>query len=364
MPLQFLIRWVFGLLSLALLAWGASLVYEWWRDDIDRERWELALGLGLLAFAFVGRPLVLLLVGKGGPSEKGAAGKVERLTAPDGTELAVETVGAGGGPTLVMTHGWGLDRTAWRYIQARLERSHKLVLWDLPGLGETSEPPDKHYDLERFADALAAVAERAGGPVVLLGHSIGGMTIQTLLRRGPMSNVVGAVLMNTTYARADRTTLFAPLVTALRWPLIEPLLHLQVWLSPLVWLQKWQSYMSGSLHLANRITAFGPDAKRAEIEHAAKLSAKAKPSVEAKGIMAVLRWDATDSLGRLGVPVLAITGKRDIVTRAPAGQRIANAASGAQQHDPRAAHNSLIDRAEAYAEAIERFLGSLPAARS
>jgi pimeloyl-ACP methyl ester carboxylesterase len=361
MPLQLLVRWFFGLISLALLLAGGALLYEWWRHELDREWWEITGGIALLAVSFLGRPLVLAFIGQGGRRPMAAEGRVEHLTAPDGTRLAVETL-EGPGPTLVMTHGWGLDRTSWRYLQARLAGKHRMIAWDLPGLGKTSEPPDKRYDLERFADALAMVAERAGGPVVLVGHSIGGMTIQTLLRRGPFAPATAAVLMNTTYARADKTVVLAPLAMLLR-PLIIGLCYVQIGLWPLVWLQKWQSYFSGSLHLANRLTAFGPDANRSEIEHASRLAARAKPSVEAKGVLAALRWDATDSLGRLGVPVLTITGKKDLVTRPRAGQRIASAAGGVNAHDERAAHNSLMDRPERYAEAIETFLAGAPAAQ-
>lgn len=357
MPLQLLTRWIFSLLSLAVLISAGWLLYDWWRYEQDSDDWRLWTGLGLLAFSFFGRPLVLLLIGKGGRPPAQPVGEVERVTAPDGTELALERF-AGPGPTVILTHGWGLDRSAWRYVESQLVGRRALLAWDLPGLGDTSQPPDKIYDLERFADALAKVIELAGGPVVLVGHSIGGMTIQTLLRRGPTAEVLGAVLVNTTYRRVDRTLIAAPVFTALR-PLIIGLLHLQIWLEPLAWLQKWQSYLSGSLHLANRLTAFGPDATRAEQDHAARLAAKARPSVEAKGVLAALRWDATDSLGRLGVPVLTLTGALDLVTRPRAGQRIASAAGGENLHDERTAHNSLMDRSELYAEAIDRFAASV-----
>ena len=66
MPLQLLTRWIFGLLSLAVLISAGWLLYDWWRYEQDSDDWRLWTGLGLLAFSFLGRLLVLLLIGKGG----------------------------------------------------------------------------------------------------------------------------------------------------------------------------------------------------------------------------------------------------------------------------------------------------------
>jgi pimeloyl-ACP methyl ester carboxylesterase len=89
-----------------------------------------------------------------------------------------------------------------------------------------------------------------------VGHSIGGMTIQTLARDDAAyfnRKVAGTVLVNTSYTNPLKTMILSGLAQAIRWPLLEPLMRLGIVLQPLVWLSAWQSYLSGSSHMANRL---------------------------------------------------------------------------------------------------------------
>jgi pimeloyl-ACP methyl ester carboxylesterase len=69
-----------------------------------------------------------------------------------------------------------------------------------------------------------------------LGHSIGGMITLTFCRLFPQAlggKVRAIALVQTTYTNPVRTTTMAVLFTALERPVIVPLLHLTIWLSPL-----------------------------------------------------------------------------------------------------------------------------------
>ena len=83
--------------------------------------------------------------------------------------------------------GWDLDATAWFYEKKHLASAFRLVLWDLPGLGLSSQPHDRAYSIERFAHSLKRLVDVASGnpPVILVGHSIGGMTLLTFCRLFP-----------------------------------------------------------------------------------------------------------------------------------------------------------------------------------
>ena len=77
------------------------------------------------------------------------------------------------------------------------------------------------------------------GRPILLGHSIGGMITLTFCRLFPQAlgtRVRAIALVQTTYTNPVRTTNMAGLLTALERPIIVPLLHLTIWLSPLLWL--------------------------------------------------------------------------------------------------------------------------------
>src|SRR5205823_2758745 len=108
------------------------------------------------------------------------------IPGPGGSSLRVEAMGPPDGPTIILTHGWGLNSTVWWYARQALGRRYRIVVWDLPGLGRSRLFADGKVTVDRFAQALGAVIEEAGpGPVVLVGHSIGGMISQTLWRACP-----------------------------------------------------------------------------------------------------------------------------------------------------------------------------------
>jgi pimeloyl-ACP methyl ester carboxylesterase len=80
----------------------------------------------------------------------------------------------GSGPTVVLVHGLGSRVEDWLPVARKLARTHRVVLAQLPGHGESAMP--EPLTLDRAAAALAATLAAEGrGPVTLVGHSIGGL---------------------------------------------------------------------------------------------------------------------------------------------------------------------------------------------
>jgi pimeloyl-ACP methyl ester carboxylesterase len=80
----------------------------------------------------------------------------------------------GHGPTIVLVHGLGSNIQHWLPTARLLARRHRVVLVELPGHG-LSEMPEP-LTLERAAEALdRAIAAESREPVVLVGHSVGGL---------------------------------------------------------------------------------------------------------------------------------------------------------------------------------------------
>jgi pimeloyl-ACP methyl ester carboxylesterase len=80
----------------------------------------------------------------------------------------------GRGPTIVLLHGLGSSAAAWLPTGRILARGHHVVLVDLPGHGTSAMPVP--FSLERATQALVgALARTAREPVVLVGHSLGGL---------------------------------------------------------------------------------------------------------------------------------------------------------------------------------------------
>lgn len=101
----------------------------------------------------------------------------EMLASSDGVPLAA-TRFEGRNPGVLLAHGFGQTRQAWRQTQHRLAGAGVGSLaWDLRGHGQSGRnPPHSLYSGEQFAnDVLRAAAALDGAPV-LVGASMGGLT--------------------------------------------------------------------------------------------------------------------------------------------------------------------------------------------
>jgi pimeloyl-ACP methyl ester carboxylesterase len=250
----------------------------------------------------------------------------EWIDRPDGTRLHCLLQGPAHGPTLVFTHGWTLEGNVWGYQVSELCTKYRTVVWDLPGLGQSRGPQDGNYSLEKMADDLAAVVEKAGvGSVILISHSIGGMLTQTFCRTHAEqlgNRVAGIVLVHTTYTNPLNTALLAPLWKALESPLIVPLNYLTIWLAPLAWLSNWQSYLNGSLQVVTRIASMSGRQTWGELNYSAWLAAKAWPGVVARGNLAMLEFNEERTLPGVDLPTLVIAGEHDRMTKPAASEHI------------------------------------------
>jgi len=185
LPLQILPLWTTSVLALSLLGGGTVLIGGW-AERLFVGPSSLIAGILMLVMALTVRPLAFLLCERKSlwspplPVQSDSRWRIQR---PDGTVLSVEAHGPANAPTILLTHGWGLDSTVWCYFRKHLAGSFRLVAWDLPGLGRSTRPKNGDYSLEKMAGDLEAVLTSCGEqPVILLGHSIGGMITLTFCR--------------------------------------------------------------------------------------------------------------------------------------------------------------------------------------
>lgn len=361
MPLPFLLGSLAGLLSVAVLLGGAYVVWAWYVGTLVGGIW-LAAGIGMLAWSLFGRYLVLAMYRRGDDEPRPEYAHASKtITAPDGSDLHLEFEGDTNKPVIVLTHGWALDSTAWYYIRKQLAPHYRLVMWDLPGLGQSTQPRDHKYSVTRLAEDLRQVIMETGDkPVTLVGHSIGGMMILTLCRLHPellQKKVNGIVFIDTTHTWPLKTVMASGLLRLIRWPIIEPLLFLTILLWPLVWLMNMQSYWNGTSHIVNRLTSLSSDVTRGQLEFAARYNLKDNPAVIAKGLRAVLRWDETQTPKHITVPTHVIAGHIDRLTKPEAGAEISEMVPGASfTKIMPAGHNGLLEEGRQYSEAIAQLV--------
>lgn len=100
----------------------------------------------------------------------------------------------GRGPSVVLVHGLGSRSTHWLPLTRDLARDHRVVAADLPGHGLASMP--LRLRLEDAAEALGRVIAAEPEPVVLVGHSVGGLVATAAALRSP-ERVRALVLIET-----------------------------------------------------------------------------------------------------------------------------------------------------------------------
>ncbi len=244
-----------------------------------------------------------------------------------------------------------------------------MVVWDLPGVGRSSGPADCDYSIEKMAGDLEAVLGVAGPqPAVLVGHSLGGVIVQTFCRLYPRHlghRVAGIVLAHTTYTNPLATASGARLWLALQRPVLVPLYHGMIALWPLSWLNHWLSYLSGLGHLLARPSVFAGRQTRGQLDYFVWLNTINSPAVIGRGALASLAFEGREYLPAINLPALIITAEEDRVTCSDASREMQRLMPQAElvSLSP-AGHMGPWEGHEAFARAVaafaERHLRGLP----
>lgn len=204
----------------------------WWMD----RRW-LAGGAGIAAVGTVaGVSVARSLSRRGRKGEDRYAAEDFTLldtdrggvvSTPDGVPLAFREVGpADAALTVVFAHGFCMCMRAFHFQRARLREEWgdqvRMVFYDQRGHGQSGEAPIESYTVPQLGQDLETVLQVLvpRGPVVLVGHSMGGMTVLAHARQHPKqygTRIVGAALISSAAEGLSRS----PLGEILQNPALE-----------------------------------------------------------------------------------------------------------------------------------------------
>ncbi|MCX9192657.1 alpha/beta hydrolase [Carbonactinospora thermoautotrophica] len=143
-------------------------------------------------------------------------GEPRTVTTSDGVELYAEVGGAQDAPaTVVFAHGWTLSSRSWAEEAAALGETARTVVYDQRGHGRSGWRSGYVPSIDQLGADLYAVLDQLvpDGPVVLVGHSMGGMTIMALAADHPElfgDRVTGVALVATSAGRLGEVTLGLP----------------------------------------------------------------------------------------------------------------------------------------------------------
>lgn len=372
MALLMLAFFIVDLVSIAYPFLAYYLWREWdnYQGTILDEYAERCLygAIALLLFILLGRFLMKALLSKrrNGEDEPHLFEPQKRATLKrsDGTQINIEYYGQDEGQAILFVHGLNANIKNWYYQRIHFERDYRLIMMDLPGLGRSTRPANKDFSLSKIAADLQAVIEYTGAKnPILWGHSMGGMTILTLLAKYQDPNresIKGVILEHTTYTNPVHTMMFSKLLTAIQKPVLEPLCYLLIGLSPLIWILRWMSYLNGSSHIMTRLLTFAGTQTPKQLDFTTLLSTLAPPAVTGHSVLAMFKYDVTRELSSLKVPTLILAAERDRLTKPFASQHMKDQMPNAELVLVAPAnHQGLIERHREVNEAAERFIHNL-----
>jgi pimeloyl-ACP methyl ester carboxylesterase len=142
------------------------------------------------------------------------------LRTADGLRLHVDVTGDDDAEvTVVLAHGWTQSSETWRYQVRDLPGTAgarlRMVRYDHRGHGRSDGTAEADATVENLATDLGRVIDELApeGPLVLAGHSMGGMAMMALAGQRPelfAERVVGALFVSTSGGGLDRVTLGLP----------------------------------------------------------------------------------------------------------------------------------------------------------
>ena len=280
----------------------------------------------------------------------------------DGVRLFVEMSGPADAPvTVVLLHGWCLDRRTWHH-QIEALRGARVIAYDARGHGRSGSTRLRSATLTQLGKDLAEVLRQVApsGPVVLAGHSMGGMTIMEYAdtyAKEFTQRIAGLVFVSTTAEGHTHTSYGLPSHFA-------GLLRCGETLGAGVLARSgaWRPHRAvlPALRPAVRWLLFGDEYEPAAL--AVTMKAVARASLRSIGgfrasIGAQHRLDTLAALG--DVPSAVLVGDRDRLTPPPCAESIAAALPGAELSVCRGAgHMLMLERPDEVSAALNAVVAS------
>jgi pimeloyl-ACP methyl ester carboxylesterase len=245
----------------------------------------------------------------------------------DGIALHTEETGPLDAPlTVLFVHGFALNLTSF-VLQRRALAEHfgdrvRLVFFDQRSHGRSGRSPAQGCTIEQLGRDLYSVLDQLvpAGPVVLVGHSMGGMTVMALAAAHPQlfapgGQISAVALINTSSGDLRNVTLGMPnLLARLRGPVLPLVLRRAARNAALV--EKGRALGKDLAWLVTKRLSFAdPDVPPAVVAFSTTLISGTPVDVVADFYPTLMEHDGGQALGGLaGCPVLIMGSEHDALT--------------------------------------------------
>ena len=243
---------------------------------------------------------------------------------------------SGEGLPLVFIHGFPLSRGAWSKQVAAFEENYRVIAPDLRGFGESGASSGAVF-MSRYAEDIRALLVHLGtGPVILVGHSMGGYVALAFAKAFP--DLLRGLVLVGTKAGGD-----APEVAAARRATAEKVRKEGIDSVVETMAPKMLATSNTDAGMASSVRGFMQPASQ-------------------EGVIGALlgmaeRPDAGDWIGTIRVPTLVVAGADDILILPSESEALVKAIPDAHLTlIPHAGHLVAFEQPEAFNEALSGWL--------
>jgi len=265
---------------------------------------------------------------------------VDTLTTGDG-RFTYQAAGEVGMPALVFLHGIGGAARAWRNQLDGFASRYRTVAWDMPGYGGSA--PLATTSMETLAEALKDfLAQLALENPVLVGHSIGGMIVQQLLKTDPrLPHAVVLAQTSPAFGKPDGD-----------WQKS----FIEARLGPL---ERGETMKQLAPALVTELDGINPDPRGIEV--AQDCMASVPESTYQATMRALIGFDLRDILKYIRLPTLVLAGSEDSNAPAPMMKKMASFIPNASYVELEGVgHLANLERPMLFNAALASFLSAHP----
>jgi pimeloyl-ACP methyl ester carboxylesterase len=287
------------------------------------------------------------------------------IATPDGVVLHTEVdeapAAAAGDPTLVFVHGYALNLDCWHFQRKHFRGRLRQVLYDQRSHGRSGRSAPELCRIPQLAEDLGLILDEVAGPgpLILVGHSMGGMAIMRLAQSQPErfgSQIRGVALFMTSAGDMADYSPIRGLPGRAFSRLAEPLMATLNRVPELV--AEGRRAGSDLGYVVTKRMSFGSDVPASYVEFVTEMIAQMPLEVVADYYPAFADVNEYEALGGLSkLPIAVVGGTEDMVTSIEHTTRIVELLPDAEATLlPACGHLGMIEHHEACNAVLDRLV--------
>lgn len=292
----------------------------------------------------------------GKPVKRRPAKNKGLVKCPGGNVWYVEFDGREQGPVLVLIHGLNSSGKQWPYQRDYFKDQYRIMIVDLPGHGKTPLPTD--FSISTLAaDLNSLLGYYHINDAVIYGHSLGGaILMQYLLQYGTTGQIKAAVFHGSSYTNPLKSVKFSALAQRLEKPFFVPFLKFAKRTRTLFNLLSWICYFNGLSTVAVRYFFFSGEQTAAQLLYTSGITPNADSGTVADGLLELFKFDITDELKDIKVPVLIIESRHDKLNSQDCAWYLHQQIEGSMLRVVEGGHQAMIEHHEAVNHILKEFM--------